>query len=85
LDNAGLATNLYSRLGAEAVCTNPTTCSSTVSAPVPLDASCHYALGHRGEDDPTCGDGTFSSAYAFGFYPWIDADSMGCDRPIHKA
>ena len=25
------------------------------------------------ETDPTVGDGAFSSAGAFGFYPWIDA------------
>lgn len=31
-----------------------------------------YSLGHWVEDDPTYGDGTFSSAGAFGFYPWID-------------
>ena len=24
-------------------------------------------------DDPTVGDGAFSSAGSFGFYPWIDA------------
>ena len=30
-------------------------------------------MGHWVEDDPVTGDGTFSSAGAFGFYPWIDA------------
>lgn len=33
----------------------------------------HYSLGHWVEDDPTEGDGAFSSPGAGGFYPWIDA------------
>ena len=33
----------------------------------------HYALGHWIEDDPTVGDGAFSSPGALGFYPWIDS------------
>jgi hypothetical protein len=64
---------LGASLGAEAVCTNPTTCASAISTPVPLNESWHYALGHWVEDDPAQGDGAFSSAGAFGFYPWIDA------------
>jgi hypothetical protein len=32
----------------------------------------NYSLGHWVEDDPTWGDHAFSSAGAFGFYPWID-------------
>jgi hypothetical protein len=35
--------------------------------------SWHYAIAHWVEDDPTVGDGAFSSPGAFGFYPWIDA------------
>lgn len=33
-----------------------------------------YSLGHWVEIDPAAGDGTFSSAGAGGFYPWISAD-----------
>ena len=33
----------------------------------------HYSLAHWIEDDPTVGDGAFSSPGAFGFYPWIDS------------
>jgi len=33
----------------------------------------HYSIGHWVEDDPEAGDGAFSSAGAFGFYPWIDS------------
>lgn len=61
-------------LGAHAVCTNPATCAQALSTPVPASESLHYALGHWVEDDPAVGDGAFSSAGAFGFYPWIDAD-----------
>ena len=39
----------------------------------PFGSSFHYSLGHWVEDDPTTGDGAFSSAGLFGFYPWIDA------------
>lgn len=60
-------------LGTQAVCTNPTTCATAVSTPIPTDESWHYSLGHWVEDDPTVGDGAFSSPGAFGFYPWIDS------------
>lgn len=62
-------------LGSGAVCTNAKTCGpqSAVYAPVPLDTSWHYSVGHWVEDDPKTGDGAFSSPGAFGFYPWIDA------------
>jgi hypothetical protein len=59
-------------LGAHPVCTNPATCSTALNSPVP--ESWHYSYGHWVEDDPTTGDGTFSSPGAFGFYPWISAD-----------
>ena len=42
--------------------------------PIPPGESWHYSIGHWVEDDPTVGDGAFSSAGAFGFYPWIDRD-----------
>ncbi len=60
-------------LGSYPVCTNPATCPSAVSTPTPPNLSWHYSIGHWVEDDPATGDGTFSSAGAFGFYPWIDA------------
>jgi hypothetical protein len=60
-------------LGTHAVCTNPATCSTALRTPVPGTESWHYSLGHWVEDDPVVGDGAFSSAGAFGFYPWIDA------------
>jgi hypothetical protein len=61
-------------LQADAVCTNPATCAGAVYSPVGGLYSWHYAWGHWIEDDPaTGGDGAFSSAGAFGFYPWLDA------------
>ncbi len=60
-------------LGTQAVCTNPTTCAQALFAPVAASEQWHYSLGHWVEDDPVVGDGAFSSAGAFGFYPWIDA------------
>lgn len=60
-------------LGADAVCTNPKTCPTAVSTPVPAQESWHYSLAHWVEDDPQVGDGAYSSPGAFGFYPWIDA------------
>jgi hypothetical protein len=34
----------------------------------------HYSIAHWVEDDPSSGDGAFSSPGAFGFYPWIEAN-----------
>lgn len=59
-------------LGTSAVCTNPATCASAISGPIPGNESWSYSLGHWVEDDPAVGDGAFSSAGALGFYPWID-------------
>lgn len=59
-------------LGKYPVCTNPTTCADAISTPITSGADWHYSLGHWVEDDAK-GDGAFSSAGAFGFYPWIDA------------
>lgn len=64
---------ITSLLGRHAVCTNPDTCSTAIASPVSGSLSWHYGLGHWVEDDPTHGDGSFSSAGAFGFYPWVDA------------
>ena len=61
-----------SLLGSHPVCTNPQTCPTATYSPIPTE-SWHYSIGHWVEDDPTRGDGAFSSAGAFGFYPWIDA------------
>ena len=60
-------------LGSHAVCTNPRSCTTAMSAPIPPSESWHYSIGHWVEDDPSVGDGAFSSAGLFGFYPWIDA------------
>ena len=65
-------------LGTHAVCTNPATCAEAINTPVPQTESYHYSLGHWVEDDPANGDGAFSSAGAFGFYPWIDASRSWC-------
>jgi hypothetical protein len=62
-----------SMLGTSPVCTNPRTCPTAVSTPIPPTESWHYSIGHWVEDDPNVGDGAFSSAGLFGFYPWIDA------------
>lgn len=59
-------------LGTHAVCTNPVTCPTAIYTPVAPNESWHYSLGHWVEDDPVVGDGAFSSAGAFGFYPWIE-------------
>lgn len=59
-------------LGEFAVCTNPATCKTALHTPVPSNLSWSYSLGHWVENDPAKGDGAFSSAGAFGFYPWID-------------
>jgi hypothetical protein len=59
-------------LGTHAVCTNPAACASAIHTPVPAQLSWNYSLGHWVESDPVSGDGAFSSAGAFGFYPWID-------------
>ena len=67
---------LSSMLGRYAVCTNPATCPTAVSSPVAGLLSWDYSLGHWVETDPTTGDGAFSSAGAFGFYPWMDKDRI---------
>jgi hypothetical protein len=66
--------HLGKQLGQHAVCTNRRQCpGEALDTPLPLDEAFHYGLGYWIEDDPETGDGTFSSAGAFGFYPWIDA------------
>jgi hypothetical protein len=64
---------MHDALGTNPVCTNPTTCSTATYTPIPSSESWHYSIAHWVEDDPSVGDGAFSSPGAFGFYPWIDA------------
>lgn len=64
---------LGAQLGTHAVCTQPTVCAAAVYTPIPATMQWQYGLGHWIESDPRTGDGAFSSAGAFGFYPWIDA------------
>jgi len=60
-------------LGTHAVCTNcATALTYTFGQPQSVE-HWHYSLGHWVEDDPTVGDGAFSSPGAWGFYPWIDS------------
>jgi hypothetical protein len=65
---------MHDALGTHAVCTNPATCAGAAFTPMPHTESPHYSIGHWVEDDPQAGDGAFSSAGAFGFYPWIDRE-----------
>ncbi len=62
-----------SALGSSPVCTNPSTCANALGTPIPSNESWQYSLGHWVESDPLVGDGAFSSAGAFGFYPWVDS------------
>lgn len=73
-----LAGNLRinSLLGSNATCTNPATCPTAINSPIAGAANWHYSIGHWVEDDPLTGDSAFSSAGAFGFYPWIDASKL---------
>jgi CubicO group peptidase (beta-lactamase class C family) len=66
-------------LGFNKVCTSPNAADSTCptdpnATPITSTEKWHYSIGHWVEDDPTVGDGAFSSPGAFGFYPWIDKD-----------
>jgi hypothetical protein len=58
-------------LGDRKTCTLPGTCPTADYSPIP--EAMDYSIGHWVEDEPATGDGTFSSAGAFGFYPWIDS------------
>ncbi|HEY4177703.1 MAG TPA: hypothetical protein VGM90_12745 [Kofleriaceae bacterium] len=67
---------IATQLGAESVCTNKAVCpEEAVYSPIPragVNEAWHYGLAHWIEDDPGVGDGAFSSAGSFGFYPWVD-------------
>ena len=60
-----------SQLNAHARCTNPLTCASAIETPFPTTESPNYSIGHWVEDTLVA-DGAYSSAGAFGFYPWIE-------------
>lgn len=60
------------QLNASPVCTNPLTCAAALYSPFPSSESPNYSIGHWVEDT-LVSDGSYSSAGAFGFYPWIDA------------
>jgi len=80
----GQYSHMLNLLGSNAVCThtNSTDCPTALFSPVNesqlgssndvSEEQWHYSLGHWVEDDPTVGDGAFSSPGRFGFYPWID-------------
>lgn len=59
-------------LGTDSVCT-ATSCGGLYT-PVPSSEVWNYSIGHWYETDPLLGDRAYSSAGAFGFYPWIDRD-----------
>ena len=64
---------MHDALGTSPVCTRPSApgCNASFS---PIPEAWHYSIAHWVEDDPaTNGDGAFSSAGAFGFYPWVEA------------
>ncbi len=60
-------------LGTHPVCTDPDTCPLALNSPSPTGEQWQYSVGHWLETDPVKGDGAFSSAGAFGFYPWVDS------------
>ncbi len=64
--------HLGALLGSTKVCTNPATCATAISTPIGNGLNWNYSIGHWVEDDATRSDGAFSSAGAFGFYPWVD-------------
>lgn len=85
---------LAALLNSHSVCTNPSTCPTAIPMPI-TGYSWYYSIGHWVEDDPASGDGAFSSAGAFGFYPWVDASKtyygvvarqdFGCDAAMNRS
>lgn len=61
-------------LGTDPVCADAETCGAGEVLSGPAPDAWHYSLGHWVEDDPRAGDGAFSSAGAYGFYPWVARD-----------
>ena len=63
---------MHDALGIAPVCTAHSSSCNAVLSPIP--EAWHYSMAHWVEDDATTGgDGAFSSAGAFGFYPWVEA------------
>ena len=62
---------IASLLGDQKTCTLPGVCATADYSPA--SEAWNYSVGHWVEDDPLTGDGTYSSAGAFGFYPWINS------------
>lgn len=62
-------------LDADAVCADPGTCPDEATySPVPRGMGWYYGLGHWIEGRPGSPGAAYSSAGAFGFYPWISQD-----------
>lgn len=60
-------------LGKHAICASPAFCpQNAIGSPIASDLDYDYSLSHWVENDAKKGDGAFSSAGAFGFYPWVD-------------
>lgn len=70
----GGSLRIRSVLGAHKVCTwhDDASCSAVSSPTDSTSFHWHYSLGHWVEDDDA--NQAFSSAGAFGFYPWVSAD-----------
>jgi CubicO group peptidase (beta-lactamase class C family) len=66
--------SMLNALGTNPVCawTGASDCNAAYS-PI-VSEHWHYSIAHWVEDDPTSGDGAFSSPGAFGFYPWIESN-----------
>ena len=63
-------------MGSNAVCTDPVNCNASPDNEF-ISEPFHYSLGHWVEDNPATTPATnqaYSSAGAFGFYPWVDKD-----------
>lgn len=68
---------LGAQLGTQAVCTQAAAGCNAADGESFIPEAFHYALGHWVEDDPAtmpADNFAYSSAGAFGFYPWVDRD-----------
>ena len=70
---AGGQLALSSRLGENAVCTQPGTCATADYSPA-AQYQWHYGYGHWVETYDGTNVEAYSSPGAFGFYPWVTAD-----------
>lgn len=67
--------HLGSHLGESPVCTSYAVCpDKAVRGGSPAPEPLSYGLGYWIENQPVTGDGSYSSAGALGFYPWISVD-----------